>query len=738
MATDMRWFGRRLVALRPQDERIAARLRVELPTVLAGLADEVDGEVEVRLWSAADSTIAIEVRARADDEADAAVLGTEVASVLETVAELAEFAAPDGAADTVVRWPVAPARTTATLGYTVVASAAAEVDWSAGPDAVQRSTRDAVLVQLLSGIAEHGLSVTVSASDPMRAQRRPVTVAVLTRPGAAVSLRLRAAVKRTWPGLEVAAAPGSDRVLRMPHDQVSVLAAVPVAALDPLPGVRPGAPAPMPVPVGPVDAQTANGVRIGHGHTATRTSPDVTLGAEERLRHLHVTGRTGTGKSSLLAAVANQVAARGEGLFVLDPHGHLVDRILAELPASATRRTWVIRSGDADRPVPINPLAAADPDGRDRAAEGALDMFQVLFDAKNEGIVGPRFRERVGTGLRALQAVFGSRASLLDVPMALASDGFLDAATEATTDARLRTWLENERASRRSNEHGEVVSWCNSKFEPFTSNPALRAILGSGHDAFDLADAMDEQRIILVDLSKSELGEPASRLLGFLHLNRLWAAALRRRRPELPFTVMVDEAHSVSAGALTSMLSEGRKFGLSVVLAHQFFDQLDPSLLAAVDGNVATSVAFRSSVRDAPALGLRFGSAVPTETLMTLPDLTAVMLRTAAAGVARPHTLTVDHNEKCCPRTGSARDRHAAAVAGRTRRSLVDEFLADAAAARSGQSPVAEFAGTTRRGSGRPGSGNSSFLDEWMAKRRAADTVRAANESQDGSVSDVG
>jgi hypothetical protein len=204
--------------------------------------------------------------------------------------------------------------------------------------------------------------------------------------------------------------------------------------------------------------------------------------------------------------------------------------------------------------------------------------------------------------------------SLLDVPVALADDAFMDAAVGSSADERLRAFWRNDKVARRSGEYGEVVSWVNSKFEGFASTAAMRAILGSGSgsgaDAIDFAEAMDDGHIILLDLSKSQLGESASRLLGYLYLNRIWSAALRRRRPARPFAVVVDEAHALISGALADMLADGRKFGLSVTLAHQYLEQLDDDLRPAIDGNVATTVAFRCAVSDAAELGKRFGGLV--------------------------------------------------------------------------------------------------------------------------------
>src|SRR5262249_21246321 len=149
-------------------------------------------------------------------------------------------------------------------------------------------------------------------------------------------------------------------------------------------------------------------------------------------------------------------------------------------------------------PVPMNPLAETDPVRCDIAINDICASFQYLFDKNATGIVGPRFQERVAMALRALRAVHGPRASLLDVPIVLADDDFMDAAVNLGGDDRVIAWWRNDKIARRSNDHGEVVSWVNSKFETFAATAAMRAILGSGVDAIDFAAAMDAGRIILL------------------------------------------------------------------------------------------------------------------------------------------------------------------------------------------------------------------------------------------------
>lgn len=328
--------------------------------------------------------------------------------------------------------------------------------------------------------------------------------------------------------------------------------------------------------------------------------------------------------------------------------------------------------------------------------------------------------------LRALAAAHGSRASLLDVPIAAASDAFMDAAVAKSSDQRLQTWWRTDKLERQSNEHGQVLAWVNSKFEAFSSTVAMRGILASGADAIDFVEAMDNGRIILLDLSKAELGEEASRLLGFMYLSRIWSAALRRTRPERPFTVVIDEAHTLIAGALTNMLAEGRKFGLSVVLAHQYLEQLDADLRPAVDGNVATTIAFRCAVGDAGEIYKRFGGQVDPSVLVTLPELTAVGLRTAQAEPSQPHTVLIDHNRFVVPRTGQDLNAHVADLMGSTWVDLVDPYRDVTAGAVGGASNVTSLAGAgdppkpNVPAAPPPGPARAksrTFLDEWIRTR---------------------
>ncbi|WNG81159.1 type IV secretion system DNA-binding domain-containing protein [Mycobacterium sp. ITM-2016-00316] len=711
--------GLELMGLRPNSHAAATHLRSELPMVLSGIIAEIDGaEMELSLCTGEDGMVAVTLCADAGS-ATASVLA-EFAAVLEPVAESASVVV-EPSLDAVV-WPVVTELRANSLGF-VAEAAVTEPTAVAWCGTAERST-----TQLMETFAAHpGTGVSIRIRPGTHHDRRiwDVRMSVVTR-GEEPSIRLRSSIRRRHPGLRLGSVGDDAPWLRVSQDQLVNFLDIPVAGSEPLPGSYTAAAAP--IPVSPSRGSVGSGLCIGHALTSSGRRTPIELSKNERLRHIHVLGQTGTGKSSALAGIARQVAEGDGGMLIADPHGQLCERVLAEMPDSASDRVWLIRCGDTENPVPINPLAETDVARRDIAISELCAMFQYLFDKAETGIVGPRFSERVAMTLRTLAEAHGPRASLLDVPETTGDDEFMESVISGSADARLRRWWKVHKMERSSNEHGQVLAWVNSKFDSISSTVAMRAILGSGTNAIDFAKAMDEGKIILLDLSKSELGEQASRLLGYLYLGRIWHGALEREHRARPFTVIVDEAHTLISGALTNMLAEGRKFGLSVVLAHQHMAQLDIDLGPAVKGNVATTIAFRSAVSDANEIRQRFGDMVDTSTLVTLPDLTAVTLRSAAAGPAFPHTLVIDHNERGYARAGRDLDDHIAEVMRRTYLDIVDPYRVATVAAGRGVSNLTALArpkapepgsggGPPQKPAPRPGS-SGSFLDEWLEKRK--------------------
>lgn len=652
-------------ALRSLEDSVAERLRQSIPQILADLVAPVpDAELRCSLSADVSGEIGLTV-AVSGTEVDHMRLESELRAVIADFGVVAtdQVPAPVGC-----YWPLVPGMDTTQLGFAVSGDGSAHWSTLATLKVAADDTED--LLRLLSRLPDVDYDVTVRVSPDSRPlDRQWMVTAGFWTADDSLPLRLRAFVARCLPGLRVGATQTTRRDLTVPHRLLGHLLRIPVAGSHPIPGILTGPPPDLPVVRRDLgqDRYAVNPgkpIRLGRGALPSGAKVDLTLLKRERLRHLHVVGRTGTGKSSLLAAMAHSVATSTDGGLILDPHGHLIDWIITELPEEAVDRTWVIRAGDPDRAVPINPLAVDDPIRRDIVIQDYADMFQELFDPLQQGFVGPRFEERLTMALKALVALRGSRATLIDAPLILSDQKLARQVLAKVTDPRVKSWWENDLATRgRSSEYGEVVAWFNSKFSRFDGTAAMKAAMGTGADAFDPAKAMDDGRLILVDLSKGKLGELASRLLGFLYISRFWSAALHRSTKR-PFTLMVDEVQSFSFGALPDMLSEGRKFGLSVIVCHQYLGQLDPRLREAIEGNTATTIAFRTSARDAAELSERFGGQVGAATLTTLPDLTAICQRSAGDVAPVPHTLIVDHNERGLELAGEALT---------TRRERIDE-----------------------------------------------------------------
>lgn len=736
-----RWQGVELTTARLQPDQDGARLRQSLPVTLGEVLAEVpDATLRLSLMTDADGMVAVTVAAEAGLETGS--LAAAVDDILQPVAETTVCAEFD---EDAVWWPIVAEHRCGTIGFGSGPNPRAAAALMLANDATPTQ-----LVEDLAALPGHGLHIELRAPGASTQPRWEARIWALTT-HAEPSLRMRAAVRRRFPDLLIASDPSVDPVrVQVDVSGLPMVLPVPIAGATMLAGTYPGPAAP--IPVAPDRRATERGLRMGQAVTGGGRPISIALTEAERLRHVHVLGQTGTGKSSALAGMVAELAIRGDGALIADPHGQLCDRVLAELPAQARDRVWLIRCGDVDHPVPLNPLAESDPVRRDIAIQETCAAFQYLFDKRHTGIVGPRFLEHVAMVLRALAVMHGTRASLLDVPIACADERFMTTAVARSKDERLRTWWQTFKLSARSNEHGDLLSWVNSKFGPLSGTVAMRAILGSGADAVDFAAAMDEGRIILLDLSKATLGESSSRLLGYLYLSRVWEAALRRRHPERPFTVMVDEAHTLISGSLTNMLSEGRKFGLAVVLAHQYLDQLDEELRPAVNGNAATAIAFRCAASDAAQLARRLGGAVDPAALVTLPDLTSIIVRSAAAGPVFPHTLVIDHNERALPRRGAALAGHIRAVEDATRLDLVAPHRSVTAAAVAGVSnvtaiqvdmPLAARPDPPRPAPPRPAApevtpdqlspaaGGGSFLDDWLAKRQRSAAAKKNPDDAD-------
>jgi energy-coupling factor transporter ATP-binding protein EcfA2 len=360
----------------------------------------------------------------------------------------------------------------------------------------------------------------------------------------------------------------------------------------------------------------------------------VGLTPADRNAHIYVLGKTGTGKSTLLETLARQDLAHGGGFALLDPHGDLVERVLAAVPPDRRQSLIYMNVPDAAHPLGFNPLEAVPPEKRALAASGLLDVFKKLWADS----WGPRLEHILRN---ALLVLFDQpQATLADILRLLDDRDFRRHVAERTPNAQVRRfWLtEFERYPARF--RAEAIAPVQNKVGAFLANPLLNRILTQPTSTFDLRAVMDEGKVLLVNLAKGKLGEDTAALLGSLLVSRIGLAALSRA--DLPestrrdFFVYLDEFQSFSTLSLATMLPELRKYHVGLVLAHQHLAQLDPLVRGAILGNVGTTVAFRMGAADAALLEPEFSREVSIEDLIALPNY-AVYLKLMAKGVvSRP------------------------------------------------------------------------------------------------------
>lgn len=467
-----------------------------------------------------------------------------------------------------------------------------------------------------------------------------------------------------------------------------------------------------------------SGLHLGRAVTTAGKEVDVTLDPQDLLRHLQIIGASGSGKTSALAGLVTAAANAGLGCTVLSPHADLIERVAGEVSATAADRVLVVRSGDDANPVPLNALGA----GSARTLETVLDVLESLIDPRQEGMFGLRARRLISLGFEAGRVLFGDRSTLLVSSMIYHDQRFvLDLARSLTSVAPdLASALRNEVGSASEASFAELTGWLRSRLQGLLGTPAVAGILGTGYDAVDVTRVLDERGVLLIDLASTQLGASSARMLGELWLAKHWDAVNDRKVVE-PHLLVVDEAHLFGAGLLPRLLTEGRKFGLGVVLAHQHLGQLSFSVREAAQANASSLVAFRCGPSEvAPAIQ-RLG-AWPGGALTRLPNLQAACALSLSSAQAEPFTLRIDHNETSTPCAATSQR-----ISEQSGAQLVEPYrAAEVLEPRHLVARVRELA-AERRPRQRPAASDGSFLEDWLLER-AKGTAQPSEGTEPGSL----
>src|SRR6266478_2598358 len=339
---------------------------------------------------------------------------------------------------------------------------------------------------------------------------------------------------------------------------------------------------------------------------------------EDRFSHIYVIGKTGTGKSTLLETMALQDLECGNGFALIDPHGDLVARIAARIPASQRDRVVYLNTTDPAQPYGYNPLRHVSEDRIALAASGMMDVFKKMWpDAW-----GVRMEHILRNVLMAL--LEQPDATLHDVLRMLSDGKFRKQVAESLRNETVRTFLLKEFDRFSFGYRADGTAPIQNKVGAFLADPLLNRILTAPKKDLHIRRIMDQGQVLLVNLAKGQIGEDSSSLLGALLVTTIGLAAFSRAdipaRERRPFFVYVDEFGSFTTLALANMLCEMRKYRLGFAVAAQYLQQLEPAIRHAVLGNVGTLISFRVGVEDASYLAKEFQARFEPLDLMQLPN----------------------------------------------------------------------------------------------------------------------
>jgi len=336
----------------------------------------------------------------------------------------------------------------------------------------------------------------------------------------------------------------------------------------------------------------------------------------DRERHIYIIGKTGTGKSTLIANMAIEDIRKGEGVAVIDPHGDLVQILLNYIPRQRINDVCYFNPADPDYTYPLNPLEVTNPSQRELVASGIVSIFHKLYAHS----WGPRLEHILRNTLLTLTAV--PETSLADVIRILTEKKFREKIVQQLTDQTLVRFWQKEFNAMAEKQRQEAIAPILNKVGQFVSSPLIRKIISWPKSKVRIEEIMNQGKILLCDLSQGKIGEDNSALLGAMVITQIQLAAMNRVfSPELerkPFYLFVDEFQNFATRSFIKILSEARKYKLNLTVANQYMAQLDREIQDAILGNVGTLISFLVGAQDAHILEREFGKEFTADDLVSL------------------------------------------------------------------------------------------------------------------------
>ncbi len=361
---------------------------------------------------------------------------------------------------------------------------------------------------------------------------------------------------------------------------------------------------------------------------------------KDRSGHIYCIGKTGTGKSTLLLNMAISDILQGRGVGILDPHGDLIQTILEYIPKERIQDVIYFNPSDTDHIIAYNPLYKAKEENRYQVASNIVSVFKKLWSES----WGPRMEHILRNTIHTL--TYYPYATLLDITPVLTDANFRSHILNHVTNDTLHGFWSKEFNVLSPQQRNEHIAPILNKVGILATHPIIRSIIGNSISSFDIPRVMDERKILLVNLSKGILGEAGTQFLGSLLVTQFQTASLERAKRHIhtrtPYYLYIDEMHSFVTLSFADILSESRKYGLSLFLTHQFLDQLHEDIRKAIFGNVGTLITFRIGTEDAETIEHEFYPTFTKDDLSMLPQYTIYIKLLIDGTISQPFSAVTN------------------------------------------------------------------------------------------------
>ena len=339
---------------------------------------------------------------------------------------------------------------------------------------------------------------------------------------------------------------------------------------------------------------------------------------KDRLRHIWTVGKTGTGKSTMIANMAIDDLKKGRGVAILDPHGDLVDDVLDYIPAHRINDTIYFNPADRDFPITLNPLEVTNREEAELVASGLMSIFTKVW----ANVWSARMEYILRNCFMTLAAV--PDTTLEDVLKILANTSYRNKILEKVDDGALQNFWKDEFEKMPPMLQKEAIAPIQNKVGQFVTSPLISRIIGKPKSTINIDEIMDDGKIILANLSQGRLGEDNSALLGAMLITKFELSAMRRvdrdKASRRPFYLYVDEFQNFATDSFIKILSEARKYGLALTLANQYMAQIPENVRKAILGNAGTLISFGVGAEDASLLNKEFGEVFSQIDLINLEN----------------------------------------------------------------------------------------------------------------------